>query len=72
MSESLIDNYTSKYDFIKRPILDEFLEEPKRDKLHYEYISEVYNSPHTFIEFDNYVYWFIDEDNLVKKTLPKE
>lgn len=47
------------------------MEGPKRDKSYYEYITEVYNSPYTFIEFDNYVYWFTDDDNLVEKNITK-
>jgi hypothetical protein len=63
MSVILIKNYIRKYDWITWPDQDEILEGPSRDKSLYEYITEVYRSPYTFIDFRNYNYWLTDSDD---------
>jgi len=63
MSENLIENFIDKYDFISWPDQDEFLEGPARDMSYYEYIKEVNKSPYTYIQFNNYTYWYTKEDN---------
>jgi len=71
MSNNLLENFSSKYDFVSWPDQDEFLEGPTRDKSYYEYITDVYNSSYTYIQFDNFVYWFTDKDDLTQKNISK-
>lgn len=62
MSKHLIDNYIHKYDIISWPDQDEFLEGPSRKKTYYEYITEFNNSSYTYIQFDNYNFWYTKSD----------
>jgi hypothetical protein len=63
MSQHLIDNYISDFDWISWPDQDEILEGPKRDKTYYEYITDVFHSSYDWIQFNNFNYWFTGEDN---------
>ncbi len=64
MSRHLIENYVSVYDWISWPDQDELLEGPSRSKNYCEWIEEVYASPRSWIQFNNYNYWFTSSDNV--------
>lgn len=63
MSANLLENYVGKYDWVSWPDQDELLEGPWRDRTYYEYVTEVFNSPFDWVQFNNYNYWFTSEDN---------
>ncbi|MBX9951626.1 MAG: glycosyltransferase [Candidatus Obscuribacterales bacterium] len=63
MSRNLISNYISRYDWISWPDQDEILEGPDRTNTYYESVVEVYNSPHDWLLFHNFLYWFTSEDD---------
>lgn len=63
MSENLISNYVSKYDWISWPDQDEFLEGPSRQQTYYEFATDVFNSEYDWVQFHNLLYWFTSEDD---------
>jgi len=71
MSANVIENFADRYDMISWPDQDEFLEGPHRDKSYYEYLTDVYNSPYTYVEFQNFVYWYTSEDDSIQTNLNK-
>lgn len=69
MSKNLIENRIDEYDWISWPDQDEFLEGPDRSKSYYEWNTEVYNSKYNYIEFNNYVYWYSENDDTSIETV---
>lgn len=63
MSEHLISEYVSKYDWISWPDQDEFLEGPTRDCSYYDFVTEVFNSKYDWVQFHNLLYWFTADDD---------
>jgi len=63
MSQYLIQNYVARYDWISWPDQDEILEGPRRDRPYHEYLSDVFDSPYNWIQFNNYNYWLMDGDD---------
>jgi glycosyltransferase involved in cell wall biosynthesis len=62
VSRYVIDNYAAQYDWISFPESDEILEGPDRKKSYYEHVCDVVESPYDWVQFNNMVYWFTDED----------
>jgi hypothetical protein len=58
-----MENYAADYDWISFPESDEFLEGPDRRKPYFDHVREVVDSPYDWLQFDNMVYWFTDQDN---------
>ncbi len=63
VSRHIIENFGSSYDWVSWPDMDEILEGPTRTKSYPEYVEEVIDSGCTYVQFDNYNYWFTDEDD---------
>lgn len=63
ISKYLISNYSSKYDWISWPDVDEFLEGLNRSKTYDAWLHEVYDSEYDWIQFNNMNYWFTSQDN---------
>lgn len=63
ISRYLIKNYIKRYDWISWPDQDELLEGPDRSKPYFEHIRDAYYSPYNFIQFNNFIYWYTDEDD---------
>lgn len=63
MSEHLLSNYASKYDWISWPDQDEFLEGPSRQATYFEFVTDVFNSKYDWVQFHNLLYWFTSEDD---------
>ena len=63
MSRHLMENYTSRYDWISWPDQDEFLEGPTRSKSYEESLREVFDSPYNWIQFHNFNFWTTRADD---------
>lgn len=63
MSVHLLRNYVPKYDWISWPDQDEFLEGPDRSRSYYEWIAEVCRSPYSYVQFNNFNFWFTEKDD---------
>lgn len=63
MSEHLMSEYLSRYDWISWPDQDEFLEGPTRDCSYYDFVTEVFNSKYDWVQFHNLLYWFTVDDD---------
>jgi hypothetical protein len=63
MSKHLMTNYVSRYDWISWPDQDELLEGPTRTVPYCRYLEEVAESPHSWIEFNDLVYWHTEADD---------
>ncbi len=63
ISRHLIKNYAKRYDWISWPDQDEILEGPDRKKPYFEYIKDVFYSPYNYIQFNNFIYWYTEEDD---------
>ena len=63
VSRHIIENFGSIYDWVSWPDMDEILEGPTRTKSYPEYVEEVIDSGCTYVQFDNYNYWFTSDDD---------
>jgi glycosyltransferase involved in cell wall biosynthesis len=63
MSRHLITHYVPQFDWISWPDQDEILEGPHRDRDYYQYVTEVFDSPYDWVQFNNFNYWFTSEDD---------
>jgi glycosyltransferase involved in cell wall biosynthesis len=63
VSRHILDKYAGQYDWISFPESDEILEGPDRSKSYYEHAREVLDSPYDWVQFNNIVYWFTEEDD---------
>jgi hypothetical protein len=63
MSKHVIENYAADYDWISWPDQDEILEGPTREKSYRAFLEEAVESPHNWIEFSDFVYWFTERDD---------
>ena len=63
MSRHLLADYVDRYDWISWPDQDEFLEGPDRTRSYQNWLEEVVDSPHDWIQFRNYNYWWTTEDD---------
>lgn len=63
MSQHIIDTYAASYDWVTWPDQDEFVEGPTRATSYVESLREVYESPASWIRFNNYNFWFTDADD---------
>jgi hypothetical protein len=62
MSKHLLATYVRDYDWISWPDQDEILEGPDRSRTYREWIDEAFASPHNWIAFNDFVFWFTSED----------
>lgn len=63
MSRHLMEEYAHRYDWISWPDQDELLEGPRRDRPYHEYLAELIESPHDWVEFRNFNFWVTEEDD---------
>ena len=63
MSKHLLANYVPRYDWISWPDQDELLEGPTREQSYAAFLDEAFESPHSWIEFNDLVDWFTDRDD---------
>lgn len=63
VSRHIIENFGTTYDWVSWPDMDEILEGPTRDKSYPEYVEEVIDSGCTYVQFENYNYWFTSDDD---------
>jgi hypothetical protein len=63
VSRHIIENFGQTYDWVSWPDMDEILEGPTRDKSYPEYVEEVIESGCTYVQFENYNYWFTSDDD---------
>jgi glycosyltransferase involved in cell wall biosynthesis len=63
MSRHLMENYSSRYDWISWPDQDEFLEGPTRAKSYEESLREAFDSPYSWIQFHNFNFWTTSADD---------
>lgn len=63
MSEHLLSEYVSRYDWISWPDQDEFLEGPDRARSYRRWVEEVAASSYDWVEFNNFNYWWTSEDD---------
>jgi hypothetical protein len=63
MSKHLMTNFASRYDWISWPDQDEILEGPTRTQPYWRFLEEVADSPHSWIEFNDLVYWYTEADD---------
>ncbi|MGH9237573.1 MAG: glycosyltransferase family 2 protein [Vicinamibacterales bacterium] len=63
MSKHLIAEYVPRYHWISWPDQDELLEGPTRGRPYCRWLEEVATSPHSWIEFNDFVYWHTDADD---------
>lgn len=63
VSRYLIDNCITQYDWISWPDQDEILEGPDRKRSYIDYVAEVMDSPHSYVLFENFTFWFTNEDD---------
>ncbi len=68
MSRNLMENYASTYDWISWPDQDEILEGSSRASSYQEWVKEVLASSCSWIQFNNYNYWFTSSDDLAIKS----
>jgi hypothetical protein len=63
VSRHIIENFGTTYDWVSWPDMDEILEGPARDKSYPEYVEEVIDSGCTYVQFENFNYWFTSDDD---------
>ncbi|HEY4337516.1 MAG TPA: glycosyltransferase family 2 protein [Puia sp.] len=63
MSEHLIKEYVSRYDWISWPDQDELLEGPDRTKSYQEWVAVVFEEGYDYVQFSNYNFWFTADDD---------
>lgn len=63
MSRHLIDTHIRNYDWISWPDQDEFLEGPTRQQSYFESLEQVHGSACSWIQFNNFNYWFTAGDD---------
>jgi Glycosyl transferase family 2 len=63
MSEHLLSDYVSRYDWVSWPDQDEFLEGPDRARPYREWVEEVVASPYDWAQFNNFNYWWTSDDD---------
>ena len=63
ISDVLIADYKNDYEWISFIESDEFLEGPTRDKSYYDCLLYVSKTDYTYVEFNNMLFWFTDNDN---------
>jgi len=61
-SKHLMATYVHEYDWISWPDQDELLEGPTRTRPYHAFLEEAVDSPHGWIEFNDYVFWFTERD----------
>jgi hypothetical protein len=59
----LVDVYGGLYDWLSWPDQDEILEGPDLARPYHEQVAEFLASGGDWVEFDNFVFWFTDEDD---------
>lgn len=64
MSQNVLDNYVRHYDVISWPDQDEFLEGPFRDRPYHAYLEQFFDSPYSWIRFNNMNFWFSHHDDM--------
>jgi glycosyltransferase involved in cell wall biosynthesis len=63
MSRHLMENYTSRYDWVSWPDQDEFLEGPSRVMSYQEALLQVFHSEYNWIRFRNFNFWATSADD---------
>lgn len=63
MSRHIMERYAGGYDWISWPDQDEFLEGPSRSRPYHAWLREVWESPHNWIQFNNYNFWWTRADD---------
>ncbi len=64
MSEHLLAEYVSRYDWVSWPDQDEFLEGPDRARPYRDWVEEVLASPYDWVQFNNFNYWWTVADDV--------
>ncbi len=59
----LVRAYGPRYDWLSWPDQDELLEGPDLTRPYHEQVTELLASGHDWVEFDNFVFWFTDDDD---------
>lgn len=62
-SDYLVAEFAGRYDWLSWPDQDELLEGPDLTRPYHEQVTELLAAGRTWVEFDNYVFWFTDEDD---------
>jgi Glycosyl transferase family 2 len=70
MSQHLLKNYVTNYDWVSWPDQDEFLEGPSRAHSYYEWLQDVFESSYNWIRFNNFNYWYTASDNPAIRATP--
>jgi glycosyltransferase involved in cell wall biosynthesis len=63
MSRHLMREHVAHYDWISWPDQDEILEGPTRDRPYAAHLEEALDSPYSWIEFNDFLYWFTADDD---------
>ncbi len=63
-SRYLVSTYGGCYDWLSWPDQDEILEGPDVARPYHEQVTELLASGHDWVEFDNFVFWFTDRDDV--------
>lgn len=63
LSKHLMSHYVRDFDWISWPDQDELLEGPTREKPYHCFVRDVMDSPHSYVEFEDFVYWHTDQDD---------
>jgi hypothetical protein len=63
MSRHLLANYVERYEWISWPDADEFLEGPDRTRPYGDWLAEAVASPHDWIQFRNFNFWWTEADD---------
>jgi len=59
----LVSVYGGRYDWLSWPDQDEILEGPDLSRPYHEHVAEALAAGVDWVEFDNFVFWFTDEDD---------
>lgn len=59
----LVAAYGGRYDWLSWPDQDEILEGPDLARPYHEQVADLLAAGHDWVEFDNFVFWFTDEDD---------
>jgi len=63
MSEHLLAEHVTRYDWVSWPDQDEILEGPDRSRSYREWLEEAIASPYDWAQFNNYNFWWTTADD---------
>ena len=67
-SRYLTSAYGGRYDWLSWPDQDEILEGPELARPYHEQVTELLAAGFDWVEFENFVFWFTDEDDPASPT----